>query len=652
MGTAHGSKTIRYLAKGEDGKDSVRYYIDFNPSSYVIMRKKDNTVYPSSITATGMKQIGDSDPIEASDCIVSYSMKRINTPIESWLPSSSNEISATIPSDIEYIMFRITKNNITMYQSTLLVVEDGTDGSDGKPGQDGEDGENAIIYEVGFTIRNNSVTPATSYNITSGIPCDAYGNMKHGPTLRATIYKIDGSTRSEYTARISVNAYNSSGVATQSHTRVDTYIGFAPRASEVRVNVVAQDPDTLDTLVEADIFKIYDGAAGNQGIQGCVYRQTEWKSGVEYRNDANLDAPAEGEQYRYIDVVGVMEGESTYWFQCKLTHQSSSSNKPSTATTSVYWTQLNNLAPTYTPFLLADNAELSLIGTRQILVKDISDKETKVVMGFTGRAEVEGEDTGICAWVGESPTNANNTLVIKKDGTIMTRATFSVKAVELGILNTKEIPDPDSADNDLTLYPYIQNNTYNFYGTGENYGEYSIVIPYISTYNTTNEFQLSDGVEFSFFNQPVMRQDDGVPELIANNIKIYSENPIIWNKRFADTLYHAGGSMDWDTNGIVNSLTIAPHGMLRMRAVRRQVYDPNGVFTGSYDIFWIILNANDFYAYSIQIDGYGFNAGAVSKSISTDVSLRHKMCKGIDKSEINKAENELYTTTYNETIHS
>ena len=147
--------------------------------------------------------------------------------------------------------------------------------------------------------------------------------------------------------------------------------------------------DANDELVEpwSDPVRISGeqgkpGDKGDPGYQGCIIRLTEWVSGVEYRNDADL----ESDSLRYIDIVTVYKNNRQLKFQCRQTHTSSNSNKPSGGTTSTYWQQLNDMVPIYTPLLFAENAVINFLQGMEFVVHnsktDIS--ENTIIAGLVG----------------------------------------------------------------------------------------------------------------------------------------------------------------------------------------------------------------------------------------------------------------------------
>ena len=94
------------------------------------------------------------------------------------------------------------------------------------------------------------------------------------------------------------------------------------------------------------------GIQGNRGYNGCIFRTSIWKAGVEYHNDTDL----EGNGDKYIDIVYVADSSTdTGWraYKCTETHTSGS-------TMGSKWEELSGVGPIYTPLILAKNAVFEL----------------------------------------------------------------------------------------------------------------------------------------------------------------------------------------------------------------------------------------------------------------------------------------------------
>ena len=134
-----------------------------------------------------------------------------------------------------------------------------------------------------------------------------------------------------------------------------------------------------------------DGNPGKDGLQGCILRQSEWATGVEYRNDESLTSGT-----RYLDIAIVTTGANTFnAYKCLKTHTSSSSIPVSNTT---YWQKFNTLQPVYTPLIMAQNAILRFMQGNQLLIMKPDGKT--IVAGLVG-----GD---IPFWVGgETPNDAS-----------------------------------------------------------------------------------------------------------------------------------------------------------------------------------------------------------------------------------------------------
>lgn len=137
---------------------------------------------------------------------------------------------------------------------------------------------------------------------------------------------------------------------------------------------------------------------GKQGLQGCVVRDSEWTTGVQYRNDSALTTNT---GVRYIDVVLVRnDGTTTGWdaYQCKKTHVSSSSI---TYTNTEYWDKFDtNVGAIFTSLIIAKNAKINFLSGNQLTIQKSNGTVT---------AGLSGSETGkkIRIWAGsETPDDA------------------------------------------------------------------------------------------------------------------------------------------------------------------------------------------------------------------------------------------------------
>lgn len=104
---------------------------------------------------------------------------------------------------------------------------------------------------------------------------------------------------------------------------------------------------------------------GEQGIQGCIIRHSEWAVGVVYRNDEALTSGT-----RYVDIAMIrnnaaIDGWDVY--KCNTTHTSSESNKPGVSSST--WTKLSGVGPIYTSLIIAKNGSIDFFQGNQFLIK-------------------------------------------------------------------------------------------------------------------------------------------------------------------------------------------------------------------------------------------------------------------------------------------
>lgn len=185
---------------------------------------------------------------------------------------------------------------------------------------------------------------------------------------------------------------------------------------------------------------------GKQGLQGCVVRDSEWTTGVQYRNDSALTTNT---GVRYIDVVLVRnDGTTTGWdaYQCKKTHVSSSSI---TYTNTEYWDKFDtNVGAIFTSLIIAKNAKINFLSGNQLTI--VHSQTGKICLGLSG-ADGSG---AIRFWVGsETPDNAP--FQVYEDGKFKSKDAEiegAVKAQSLS-LGTSTANDPEPINGALIGYP-------------------------------------------------------------------------------------------------------------------------------------------------------------------------------------------------------
>ena len=151
--------------------------------------------------------------------------------------------------------------------------------------------------------------------------------------------------------------------------------------------------------------------AGVMGEIGCIIRPSIWKSGVEYLNESALT----NKQEKYIDLVYVEDASANDgWrqYMCALTHNSSSSNSPTSSGGRNYWTQLSDTGPIYAPLILAKNAVLNFTQGQQFNLVE----NGKIFASY----RIPGSD-GAALWLGGS-TASSAPFSVDKNGRIKSTA--------------------------------------------------------------------------------------------------------------------------------------------------------------------------------------------------------------------------------------
>ncbi len=195
------------------------------------------------------------------------------------------------------------------------------------------------------------------------------------------------------------------------------------------------------------------GDQGVQGIQGCIIRDSEWTTGVTYRNDEALTSGT-----RYIDIVMVRNNSAVDgWdvYKCIKTHTSSSSI---TYTNTTYWTELSNVGPIYTSLIIAKNASLDFVQGNELIIKD---SNNNVVAGLTGGSSKEAGTTPVRIWAGGGVPGSAPYRVNELGEFVSTKA--NVTGIITATLFYSPGSDMDSladSEGNMTVNPSTQGSTF------------------------------------------------------------------------------------------------------------------------------------------------------------------------------------------------
>ena len=168
------------------------------------------------------------------------------------------------------------------------------------------------------------------------------------------------------------------------------------------------------------------GEKGDQGIQGCVIRDSEWVEGTQYLNQSNVKQDG----IRYIDVALIANSNATTgWdaYLCLQDHTANASNKPGTTGGNTYWEQFSaNVTAIFTSLIIAKNAKIKFLQGNQLLLMD---SDGDIVGGLSGFST---DSNDVRLWIGGSDP-ATAPYRVSEDG--------SVVATKMLITGDSEIRD-------------------------------------------------------------------------------------------------------------------------------------------------------------------------------------------------------------------
>lgn len=344
------SRVLKFTLAGvRGGKNAVLYSLVTSVSN--IVKKKDGTYSVSGISATRMKTVGGVSEV-TTDGTLKYAIdngSEISTSNGASIPSSS--ISSKI-----IFSFYDAKGVLVDIESVPMI-------------QDGVDGQG---YTQMGQFKTGMVVPKMGVVSMGGGSYVAKASTTNPP-----LWCWTDNVGNRFT-------FNDGGYCLTGEVNTAEYDVWAEKGD------TGEKGDKGDDGEKGD--KGDKGDQGVQGIQGCIIRDSEWTTGVTYRNDEALTSGT-----RYIDIVMVRNNSAVDgWdvYKCIKTHTSSSSI---TYTNTTYWTELSNVGPIYTSLIIAKNASLDFVQGNELLIKDANNN---VVAGLTGGSSKEAGTTPVRIWAG------------------------------------------------------------------------------------------------------------------------------------------------------------------------------------------------------------------------------------------------------------
>ncbi len=250
----------------------------------------------------------------------------------------------------------------------------------------------AIVTAMKLAVDSAPSLIVTLSNEYQGVPSGSDGVISDFPTCKTIVSVFFGTTDVSSSATYTVTPSGLTG-SWDATTRTYTVTSLSADTGYVDIKATYKDLSTTKR------FNVAKAKAGEDGVNGCILRTSQWASGAEYHNDT--DSKEAG--VKYLDVVVINDDNGNqYRFQCAQTHTSNESNKPPTDLVgNAYWSPLSNMAPLYTPLLLADNAEITFTNSTRILIKDANGNVCAGMM-----ADDTSKDTPF--WIGANYENRIN----------------------------------------------------------------------------------------------------------------------------------------------------------------------------------------------------------------------------------------------------
>lgn len=372
--------SIRVFRKPADGKDSVRYWLVLSADSVVW----DGTPRPDQIYVMVMKQSGDSPATEVTNNLEAEGLSVL------YYRMRNGQIAGDVLDIPTFPYFeQFNSKEDTAYVIMLLhngaCVDTRTIAASVKPA-DGSDGKDAVRYWL--VLSSGAVVWNSEGPKPASVKIDVMKQVGDGEAVNVYDQMSVNGLEVKYVPYWQGVAVEEQGIDWW------PWVSFASREVTAYVFILRHNGVIVDTQTVMSTVE-------KQGIQGCVYRVTEWAEGFDYLNDWEL---TDKDGIRYIDIVVVRKEGSSKWsdskrYICKRPHTSTADNKP-VAGGNAYWEEMNSMAPVYVPLLLADNAVITLMQSNQIV---ITDDDGNVTTGFSG----SNKGMKVRIWAGSAePDNA------------------------------------------------------------------------------------------------------------------------------------------------------------------------------------------------------------------------------------------------------
>lgn len=351
------TRVVKFIRKGSDGKDAVRYWLVPSATSVAMPAAgvAEGVPVPATVSCVVMKQTGDSEPsavpeLSAEGLALRHYYQRADGR-QTFSVTYAGPVDISDNESYRSLNFELYSGAVMISTYTVALVRDGEAGTPGEAGKD------AVVYSL---VPSSTSIVMTGYNGSDGRPVPGKVSCKvmkqcgedepveidadaEGLEIRRRFTYTDGSLNNEV-------SYDGNDVA------------ISTRAVFKLLEFLLYRDDVL--ICSATIPIVFDGTPGTRGDRGPALRGPQaWSDcAVGY----SFQCGADDEMWQ--DVV-IYQGR---YYSCKKSHVKTSSNPPLSAEdiNNGYWQLATKMDMVATKILLSTYALVKNLGVECIDMRD------------------------------------------------------------------------------------------------------------------------------------------------------------------------------------------------------------------------------------------------------------------------------------------
>ncbi len=351
------TRTVRYIRKGDDGKDAVRLWLVASTTSVSMPGAgvAGGSPVPASVSCAVMKQIGDSAPIEVADpaaegLVLRFYYQRADGR-QTFSVTYGGPVNISDNELYRSLNFELYSGSVMISTFTVALVRDGAVGTPGDAGKD------AVVYSL---VPSATSIVMTGYNGSDGRPVPEKVSCKvmkqsgedepieidvdaEGLEIRRRFTYTDGSLNNEV-------SYDGNDVA------------ISTRAVFKLLEFLLYRDDVL--ISSATIPIMFDGTPGTRGDRGPALRGPQAWS--DCADGYSFQCGADGEMWQDVVIY------QNRYYSCKKSHAKSADNAPRSSAdiSNGYWQLAAEMDIVATKILLSTYALVKNLGVECIDMRD------------------------------------------------------------------------------------------------------------------------------------------------------------------------------------------------------------------------------------------------------------------------------------------